>query len=387
MSISSSPRKVVGDIGELVGIPSISSQDAALDMSNKAIVERLSNMLESAGFRVEWLKVHGQEDKFNLVAALGDGPGGLVLAGHTDTVPFDAGAWSSDPFTLAERNGRLYGLGTADMKSFFALALAAAARFPAKDLDRRLVVVATADEETGMSGARSLAQGRDKLADCALIGEPTNLKPVRVHKGILIERIVLKGRSGHSSNPSLGASALDGLRTVLNELTGLRVELQAKFRNDAFQVPFPTMNFGRVRGGDNPNRICAECVLDLDCRFLPGMYLDEMRARIHQRVRDCLQGSGIEVSFKSLFDGIEAMNTPADSELVRAVEDLTGTEAGAVGFATEAPILAGMGSEVVVIGAGSIDQAHQPDEYLALSAITPAVTLLERLIARYCTAP
>ncbi|HEX2140494.1 MAG TPA: acetylornithine deacetylase [Woeseiaceae bacterium] len=384
--MQASPRKVIGDIGELIGIPSVSCSDESFDMSNKAVLERLSDMLQSAGFRVEWTGVDGQDDKFNLVATLGRGPGGLVLSGHSDTVPFDADSWSSDPFELTERDGRLYGLGTADMKSFFALALAAAARISANDLKRRLIVVATADEETGMSGARSLAFGRDKLADFALIGEPTNLRPVRVHKGILAERIVLVGRSGHSSNPALGVSAVDGLRAVLNELTVLRLELQTEFTDDSFQVPHPTINFGRVRGGDNPNRICAECLLDLDCRFLPGMKLHDVRKRIHQRVRDCTQGSGLEVSFRPLFHGIEAMNTPADSELVRAVESLTGHEAGAVAFATEAPIFAGMGTEVVVAGAGSIDQAHQPDEYLELSAIEPAVGMLERLIGRYCTA-
>ena len=383
--MSTSPRKVVDDIGELVGIPSISSSDPALDISNRALVERLSDMLQAAGFRVEWTDVQGQADKFNLVASLGDGPGGLVLSGHSDTVPFDANAWSSDPFELAERDGRLYGLGTADMKSFFALVLAAAARFSPAELDRRLIVLATADEETGMSGARSLASGRDKLADFALIGEPTSLKPVRVHKGILAERIVLQGRSGHSSNPSLGVNAIDGLRSVLNELTGLRVELQTEFTDHRFAVPFPTLNFGRVQGGDNPNRICAECTLDLDCRFLPGMPLDDVRQRIHQRVRDALQGSGLEVSFTPLFHGIDAMNTPPDSAIVRTVEDLTNTEAGAVAFATEAPIFASMGTEVVVAGAGSIDQAHQPDEYLDLAAINPAITMLENLIARYCT--
>jgi acetylornithine deacetylase len=387
LCMQASPRKLIDDIGELIAIPSVSSSDESCDMSNKAILERLSDMLQSVGFRVEWADVHGQDDKFNLVATLGRGPGGLVLSGHSDTVPFDIDAWSSDPFRLTERDGRLYGLGTADMKSFFAMALAAAARFSASDLKRRLIVVATADEETGMTGASSLASGRDKLADVALIGEPTNLRPVRVHKGILAERIILQGRSGHSSNPALGLNALDGLRAVLNELTVLRIELQTEFTDEAFQVPYPTINFGRVRGGDNPNRICAECMLDIDCRFLPGMELHEVRQRIHQRVRDCIKGSGLELSFRPLFHGIEAMNTPADSELVRAVEGLTGYPAGAVAFATEAPIFAAMGTEVVVAGAGSIDQAHQPDEYLSLSAIDPAVAMLERLIGRYCTAP
>lgn len=379
----SSPQKIAGDIRELIGIPSVSSSDPSFDMSNETIIGRLADMLETAGFRTERLGVDGQDDKFNLIAALGEGPGGLVLSGHSDTVPYDASSWNSDPFALTERDGRLYGLGSADMKSFFALALAAAAEYSASDLRRKLIVVATADEETGMTGARSLAFGKDKLADVALIGEPTNLKPVRIHKGILAERIILKGRSGHSSNPALGVSALDGMRSVLNALTTLRVELQTT-TNDEFEVPYPTLNFGRVAGGDNPNRICAECTLDMDCRFLPGMNLHDLRQKIHERVRDATDGSGLEVTFHPLFHGTDAMNTPADSEFVRAVERLTGSEAGAVSFATEAPIFAGMGTEVVVAGPGNIDQAHQPDEYLELAAIEPAVTMLNRLIGQYC---
>lgn len=377
-------RKVVDGIRELIGIPSVSSADPALDMSNRAVLERLADMLQAAGFRVEWLAVAGQEGKFNLVATLGDGPGGLVLSGHSDTVPYDEHAWSSDPFTLTERDGRLYGLGTADMKSFFALILAAVAEHSARDLKRRLIVVATADEETGMSGARALAESGPDLADVVLIGEPTSLRPVRVHKGIIAERIVLEGRSGHSSNPALGVSALDGMRAVLNELAALREDLAARHRSDAFEVPYPTLNFGRIQGGDNPNRICAECTLDIDCRFLPGMSLDEMRNGIRERVRRSVGGSGLTVRVEPLFHGIDAMNTPADSDFVRAVERLTGQEAGAVAFATEAPIFAAAGCEVVVAGPGSIDQAHQPDEYLELAAIPPAVDLLSRLIGRYC---
>lgn len=377
-------RKVVGDIRELVGVPSVSSGDPALDMSNRAVLERLSDMLQSSGFRVEWLPVSGQEGKFNLVATLGEGPGGLVFSGHSDTVPYDEHVWSSDPFEVSERNGRLYGLGTADMKSFFALVLAAAAEHAARDLRRKLIVVATADEETGMSGARALAESGGRLADVVLIGEPTSLRPVRVHKGIFSERIALEGRSGHSSNPALGVSALDGMRIVLNELASLRDELARRHRSDDFEVPHPTLNFGRIRGGDNPNRICAECTLDIDCRFLPGMLLDDVRSLVRERVQRSIEGSGLALRFEPLFGGIDAMSTPGDSPFVRTVERLTGQEAGAVAFATEAPIFARAGCEVVVAGAGSIDQAHQPDEYLELAAIPPAIGMLSKLIGEYC---
>jgi acetylornithine deacetylase len=375
---------VIDDIAELVAIPSISSTDESLDMSNRPVAERLGEMLESAGFAVDCLPVAGTEDKFNLIATLGDGPGGLVLSGHTDTVPFEEHAWASDPFKLTERDGLLFGLGSTDMKAFFALALAAAAEYTAKDLNKRLIIVATADEESGMSGARSLVAGNGKLADFALIGEPTNLKPVRVHKGILMERVTLLGRSGHSSDPALGISALDGIRAVLNELSAMREELQHEHRDETFDVPVPTMNFGRISGGDNPNRICAECSLDLDCRFLPGMKLHELRERIHERCKTAIATSGLDIRFYPIFDGIDAMSTPNDSEIVKSVERSTGCEAGAVGFATEAPLFAEMGTEVVVIGPGSIEQAHQPNEFIELASLEPTLKFLNQMIGKYC---
>lgn len=375
---------VVRDIGELVGIPSVSSTDPGLDSSNEKVIERLGDMLESAGFRIERLPVRNQPGKFNLIGSKGEGSGGLVLSGHTDTVPFDAALWNTDPLQLTEKDGLLFGLGATDMKSFFALAVAAAAEHSAGSLNKQLIVVATADEESGMGGARSLVEDSVKLADVALIGEPTDLKPVRVHKGILMERVTLRGSSGHSSDPALGNNALDGMRTVLNELVAFRDDLKATYTDDAFGVPHPTVNFGRIAGGDNPNRICGECSLDIDCRFLPGMELVDMRAQIRQRIHACLSGSGIEISFHEIFHGIQAMNTPADSAFVAAVEKLTGQEAGGVAFATEAPYFAELGAEVVVAGPGSIDQAHQPNEFIRLDSIEPTLKLLDSMIGQYC---
>lgn len=380
----SSQARIIDDIAELVAIPSVSSTDPGLDMPNEAIVAKLAAMLEHGGFRTQAMAVPGQPGKFNLVASYGDGPGGLILSGHTDTVPYDADLWNTDPFALTESDDRLYGLGSTDMKAFFALALAAARRFDAADLGRRLVVIATADEESGMSGARALTEGESRLADVALIGEPTDLRPIRLHKGILMERVTLSGRSGHSSDPSLGVSALEGMVAVINALQDFRTRLQQHYSDDHFPVSVPTMNFGRIAGGDNPNRICGECHLDLDCRFLPGMDLDDIRKQIHARVTNCVAGSGLEVRFHPILHGIDAMNTPADSSFVRAVEDLTGLEAGGVAFATEAPFYAQQGVDVVVAGPGSIDQAHQPDEYVSMSQLEPTIELLHRVIGRYC---
>jgi acetylornithine deacetylase len=371
----------------LIAAPSVSSVSPQFDQSNRAVIELLAAWLEGLGFRSEILPLPHQPDKFDLIATLGSGPDGLVLAGHTDTVPYDATGWRHDPFTLSEADNRLYGLGTSDMKSFFALAIEAARRFRAEDLAAPLILVATADEESSMEGALELVRVGRPRGRYAVIGEPTNLKPVRMHKGILMEAIRLHGRSGHSSDPSLGVNALEGMYKVIGALLSLRAELQAKYRHPGFAVPVPTMNLGHIHGGDNPNRICADCELHIDLRPLPGMDIDELRTLLKQRTAQALAGSELRWEVTPLFCGTPAMETPADSPLVLAAEQLTGAAAGAAAFGTEGPYFRELGMDALILGPGDIAQAHQPDEYLALDRITPTVDLLGRLIERFCIQP
>jgi acetylornithine deacetylase len=373
-------------IGRLVGLPSVSSVDPALDMGNRAVVEQIADWAEALGFRIEWMEIPDQPDKVNLIATLGDGPGGLVLSGHTDTVPYDASRWRSDPFRVAARDERLYGLGTADMKGFFAVALAAAERFRGKALRQPLVLLATADEESGMTGARALIEAGRPRASLALIGEPTGLAPVRLHKGVMMEGIRLIGRAGHSSNPALGNNAIDGMHQVIGELIAWREELQARWHNPAFEVPGPTLNLGHIHGGDNPNRICGECELRIDLRPLPGMDLDALHDELQQRLATRLAGSGLQLEIESLFPGLPGMETAADSPMVRLVEGLTGQTAAAVAFGTEGPFLQQLGLDTVVLGPGGIGQAHQPDEYIELTQVRDGIELLTRLIAATCVA-
>lgn len=372
---------------QLIAIPSVSSAHPHLDQGNRAVLERLAEWLEGLGFAVEILPLAHRSDKANLIATLGAGPGGLVLAGHTDTVPYDDARWSRDPFRLTEADGRLYGLGTSDMKGFFALAIEAARRFRTQDLRQPLIVLATADEESSMAGAQALVRAGRPRARYALIGEPTGLRPIRMHKGVMMERIRLTGRSGHSSDPALGVSALEGMQRVMTELLAWRAELQAHYRHPAFHVPVPTLNLGHIHGGDNPNRICGECELHIDLRPLPGMALDELRAELRRRLERLVAGSGLVLDLEPLFHGVPPFETDAASEIVRAAERLTGHAAGAVAFGTEAPYLQQLGMETVVLGPGDIAQAHQPDEYLALDRLQPTVELLTRLIERFCVAP
>ncbi len=371
----------------LIAQPSVSSARPALDMSNVAVLTHLQSWLDDLGFRTELQALTDDPAKANLIATLGSGPGGLVLAGHTDTVPWDEGRWQVDPFAGQIRDERLYGLGSADMKSFLAMAVEAAGRFADTPLREPLIILATADEECSMMGARHLAaQGRPR-ARAAVVGEPTGLRPVRMHKGIMMERIVLRGLSGHSSNPALGRNALDGMHRVMGALMQLREDFAQRYREPAFSVPQPTLNLGHIHGGDNPNRICAECELHFDLRLLPGMEIDEMRALLARTAHEAVAGSGLEVEYMPLFDGVAAMSTPAGSALVAAVEKLTGFSAGAVDFGTEGPFYRSMGMDTVILGPGSIDQAHQPDEFLELAQVEPTVSLLESLIHRFCADP
>jgi acetylornithine deacetylase (ArgE) len=368
----------------LIAVPSVSSLTPTLDQDNRPIINLLASWLEDLGYRIEILPVPKHPGKANLIAARGDGPEGLVLSGHTDTVPYDEGRWRYDPFVLTEADNRLYGLGTSDMKAFLALAIEAMRAFRDVALSKPLIFLATADEESSMRGARALVDAGRPQARYAIIGEPTGLRPVRVHKGILMEAIHLKGRSGHSSDPSLGVSALEGMGRVIDELIAWRGELQVQHHHPLFKVPTPTLNLGRIQGGDNPNRICAECELQIDLRFLPGMNPAVLRASLKSRLEHLLADSELILSVKALFPAIPAFETEANSPIVRAAQELTGHAPGAVAFGTEGPFFKALGMETVILGPGNIEQAHQPNEYLGLNRIQPTIDILKQLIQRFC---
>lgn len=375
-------------IGELISLPTVSSADPSHDQGNLAVVELLAGWAETLGFRVEIMPV--SPGKANLIAMLGassvsDVPGGLVLSGHTDTVPCNPELWQSDPFQATERDDRIYGLGSADMKSFFALVLEAASRYRASDLQRPLVIVGTADEESSMSGARRLLDQNRRLGRYAVIGEPTGLRPIRMHKGVMMESITIRGRSGHSSDPSLGANALEGMHAALGALLSWRSELRERWRNPGFAIDHPTLNLGVIHGGDNPNRICGCCEAQIDVRPLPGMNLDDLHDDLQTRLAHQLAAfPGLTLDVRRLFPGLPPFETPADSDMVRSCEALSGQSAAAVAFGTEAPFFSRLGMETLVMGPGWIEQAHQPDEYLPLDHIKPGIGIISGLIERFC---
>lgn len=344
----------------------------------------LASWLSDLGFKTEIINVNSDGSKANLIATLGSGPGGLVLAGHSDTVPFDEGLWKSNPLALTERDHRLYGLGSTDMKGFFPLAIAAASAFKDTPLKQPLIILATADEESSMDGARALAKSGRPKARAAIIGEPTGLVPIRMHKGIMMESIRVTGSAGHSSNPDLGQNALEGMHSVIGDLMTYRQELKEQYSDELFEVAYPTLNLGCIHGGDSPNRICGSAELHFDLRMTPRGDNATARAQINSRMQKLAEDLSMTIDMLPLIKNIEPFEQAADCELIRVAEKLTGHQAEAVSFATEAPFMQQLGMETIVMGPGSIDRAHQPDEYLELEQIEPCIALLQNCIRHYC---
>ena len=369
---------------KLVSVPTVSCVDPDMDMSNRPLVDQLSIWLEDMGFSVEFMPVIDRPEKLNLIAVAGKGEGGLVLAGHTDTVPYDEPAWLHDPFTLTENDNRLHGLGASDMKCFFPIVLDVIRDIDLMQLKNPLYILATCDEESTMSGAKSLVSTGRSLGRYALIGEPTGLQPVNMHKGILFETITLIGKAGHSSDPSLGVNALDGINSVINGLSSLRNELKRQELNDNFKIPYPTMNFGTICGGDSPNRICGACELKIDIRFLPHMDIEELRASVRRRVMESIDGTDLIVEFDRIFPGVPGMETDPHSDIIKVAEKLAGEPSGSVAFGTEAPYLNSIGMETVVLGPGDIDVAHQANEFIELNRIEPMKKIVGGMIKHYC---
>ena len=371
-------------MNELLSEVSVSSTSSEWDTGNLAVINKLADWLGSLGFACQIMPLAGKANKANLIATLGTGSVGLVLSGHTDTVPYNENRWDMNPLGLTERDNKLYGLGATDMKGFFPIAIEAAKSVLDKTLVEPLIILATADEESSMDGARALADQGLPKARFAVIGEPTNLKPIRMHKGMMMEAVTVEGRAGHSSNPSLGNNALEAMHWVMADILAFRSELQQQYNNPLFDVAVPTLNLGCIHGGDNPNRICGQCELHFDLRALPGMNNDELHAALDQRLKPLAQRLNINISLRALIKNIQPFEQPADSELVKIAEQLTGYASEPVAFATEAPFLQQLGMQTIVMGPGSIDQAHQPNEYMALNQVQPAVDLFTRLIGKFC---
>ena len=368
---------------EIVSLNSISSEEPELDQSNESVIRCLERWLRELGFDVTLIKVKEKPLKYDLLARLGEGDGGLLLSGHTDTVPADPASWKSDPLSLTETEDRYTGLGSIDMKGFFAFAADAAASFSGKKLREPLYILATSDEETTMNGAKAFMEQASISPRAVIIGEPTSLTPVYKHKGYMAFRVIAHGRRAHSSNPAEGINAIEIMHRAIAGIMKFRDSLK-KFRSSDFKVPEPTLNIGIIRGGDSPNSVPDTCVMQFDVRPTELTPVDFIEKEVRKAIAQSAGEYSGSIEIEDLYPPLPAFGGGKDQPVVRKLAELSGNEPVTVGYATEAGLLSALTQNTVVFGAGSISNAHQPDEYLLKEEIGPMSRILREIISLIC---
>ncbi len=370
----------------LVSFASVSAR------SNLDLIQWIRDDLARHGIKSDLVPAPDGQPKANLWASIGpDGPGGLVLSGHTDVVPVEGQPWTSDPFTLTQRDGRLFGRGTSDMKSFIALCLALVPEMLARPLKVPIHFAFSYDEEVGCLGAPHLIAELGKRFPkpaLAIIGEPTELKLGTRHKGCYSFETEITGRDAHSSQTQKGANAIVAAAEIVAELDRIAEELKRSAFNDAnFEPPYPTINVGRIEGGTAVNIIARHCTLHWDFRATPGadpnLVLPKLEMFIDDVVLPRLRRVAPEAT---VVTRPRAHVPPLADEPGGAAESLVKFLTGAnqtvgLAFATEAGQFQKAGLSAIVCGPGSIQQAHQPDEFIELSQIAAGEAFLRKLIA------
>ncbi len=365
-------------------------------------VSKRSN-LAAIDYIEAWLDEHGvpsrrtydaDQRKANLFATIGstEQAGGVVLSGHTDVVPVLDQAWDTEPFRVVERDGRLYGRGTADMKSFIAIALAAVPEMTQRRLARPIHLAFTYDEEVGCLGVGGLIA--DVIANLprpgmVIVGEPSSMRIVDAHKGCRVYRTCVTGRSAHSSRPQDGANALVAASRIAAFLADLQDELAAAAApGSRFDPPHTTIGIGRIEGGTAANVIPERASLLWDLREVPDEDVEALLARVDgfvaERVLPELRRTVPESSVETeALARVPPMAPEPDGAADALVRGLTGdNESGAVSFCTEGGLFQEAGLSCVICGPGNIEQAHQPNEFIELEQVSAGIGFVDRLVDR-----
>jgi acetylornithine deacetylase len=380
------------------------------DMTARELMERLvafptvsrDSNLDLVGFIGDYLRLHGVEPvivpspdgrKAALYAHVGpDVPGGVVLSGHSDVVPVDGQHWTSDPWTVTERDGRLYGRGTCDMKGFVALALAAVPQAIRAGVKRPLQIAVSYDEEVGCTGAppmiaHMVANGMPR-AGTVIVGEPSMMKVVTGHKGSTGMDVVVRGHEVHSSRLPHGVSAIMEAVRIIGWMNDRNSEVRSVPPGPMaalFDPPFTTLHTGMIRGGTAQNITAAECWFNAEIRVVPGESVQEWKARfmtevarIEARMQAVAPGCRIDVG--PFFD-IPPLVPEADGSAETLARRLTGDNGRhVVSYGTEAGQFQEAGYSVVVCGPGDIAQAHKADEFVSVAQFQAGEAFMERLV-------
>jgi acetylornithine deacetylase len=376
-------HSTVETLAQLVAFPTVSRD------SNEVLIRYAAERLTAAGGRVRVLP--GElPGKTNLIASFGPEAGdGIVLSAHSDVVPTDGQEWSSDPFTLTERDGRLYARGASDMKGFIACMLTAADGVRDARLARPLHIAISHDEEIGCVGVRSmlkhLAAEGFRASGC-IIGEPTELKIATGHKGKIAGRISAQGEAAHSANPTLGCNAINLAAGMIRETEALQEWLIRNGAHDAaYAVPYSTVHVGTIAGGTALNIVPESCSVGFEIRFLPGDSPDDLLARLTARGQDIAatarrngRAAAIEISVQNAYPGLQ---TEEDTPIAKLVRQAGAGAAVKLNFGTEGGLFNAMlGVPTVVCGPGSIDRAHKPDEFITRDELNAGDGFLDRIV-------
>jgi acetylornithine deacetylase len=373
---------VLSDLSTLVGFETVSNRPVI------ALGSFLSARLEDLGFRVERFDSPTMADKCNIVASIGPSQtDGLVLSGHMDVVPTEGQPWSSDPFKLTERDGKLYARGSADMKGFFAATLQALARIRPAEYRKELVLIWTHDEEVGCLGSAQLAsalkkEGRRLPSQC-LIGEPTDFQILRMHFGHVAMRVVVGGKAAHSSRPDLGQNAIEGASRVISEVQRFATVLQGRaVPTDGIPRPWVPLNIATIHGGSAINIVPDHCTIDIGYRPLPGMASEAVFNELSSRLR---AACGDQLLSTTILRATPSLLTEADTPLGKILTaHCTHSDCESASFATDGGNLAALGTQPLIFGPGSIEVAHQADEFVPKGALIQAVDILEAVVRERC---
>ncbi len=358
--------------------------------ANEEMIGFIAGQLRAAGGDVRVLPGE-MPGKANLLARFGPaGDGGIVLSGHSDVVPVDGQNWSSDPFALTERNGRLYARGATDMKGFIASSMLAASRAGAKNLRQPLYIAISHDEEIGCVGVRSmlsrLAAEGFKAKGC-IVGEPTGLRVAVGHKGKIGGCVCCRGLAAHSANPALGCNAIYLAAGMVQELRDLQDFLIAHGARDAaYAVPYSTVHVGTISGGTVLNIVPERCDLEFEIRFCAGDDMDLLLARLRgaaARLAAADSRASIEILVTNEYPGLE---TAPNSDIAVLAMAASGSKTTyKTGFGTEAGLFSEtLGLSSVVCGPGSIDRAHKPDEFITVDELEMCDAFLDRVVQSLC---
>lgn len=373
--------------GEMVSLDTVSSN------SNMPLVEYLHPLLTEIGFQVEIQHQtfeHGTLKKANIIARAGPKDvEPLMFSAHTDTVPVGTEKhWDYEPFQITEdkRRGLLFGRGSVDMKgSIAAMICALAPLLPkASNFKRELILGLTYDEEVGLLGAKHLVESKLVKPRYALVGEPTLMKPMRMHKGHIYLRAVCRGASGHASDPKSGINAIEIAGEVIEKLCAFAGELAIQ-TNEEYNPPFATLNLGVINGGTKANVIAEECQIEFDIRPIEGQTSDLMIRDLVARMQSIGEYGGQPlVSLRLIRCPTEPVTTDANSLIVTVAEQVTGLKARGVPYGTDASVLQLMGTDCLILGPGDIAQAHKPNEFVKTEQLEIAVSKFRQIAQKIC---